>query len=251
MVGVDAAASSATTPASCSAVAHIKRIPSLLLMSLSASLQKNSRQLIFLLSSLLLVGARDHFQMEHDTRHNDGKILNLATIVGFALEGKVHRQACIHEGTPFAIPSDNCLVGLEMAARDKCPLAVIIDVGDKIVDQHPMIPLRQHAVWLLGWLTRPPDGIPDVIKVVKRHTRCTQVVGGEVLGGGTAALPELVAFAAEIYACNQHTHANVNSNTRSSCSGGIMWTNAASGDMSAKLGFPGAILLPDGPFWYH
>ena len=43
----------------------------------------------------------------------------------------------------------------------------------------------------------------------------------------------------------------VNSNTRSSCSGGIMWTNAASGDMSAKLGFPGAILLPDGPFWYH
>ena len=230
MVGVDAAASSATTPASCSAVAHIKRIPSLLLMSLSASLQKNSRQLIFLLSSLLLVGARDHFQMEHDTRHNDGKILNLATIVGFALEGKVHRQACIHEGTPFAIPSDNCLVGLEMAARDKCPLAVLVDVDDKIVDQHPTIPLRRHAIWLLGWLTRPPDGIPDVIEAVARHTRRTQVVGGEVPGGGVAALPELAAFATEINACNQ--------------------TQQVATYMSAKLGFPGAILSPDGPFWY-
>ena len=43
----------------------------------------------------------------------------------------------------------------------------------------------------------------------------------------------------------------VNSNMRFSCSGGIMWTSAASGNMSAKLGFPGAILLLDGPFWYH
>jgi hypothetical protein len=60
----------------------------------------------------LLVGALDHFQMEYDTRRDVGKILNLATVVGLALEGKVHRQACVHEGTPFAIPSDNCLVGL-------------------------------------------------------------------------------------------------------------------------------------------
>ena len=43
----------------------------------------------------------------------------------------------------------------------------------------------------------------------------------------------------------------VNSNMRSSCSGGIMWMNAASGDMSTKSRFPGAILSPDGPFWYH
>jgi hypothetical protein len=60
-----------------------------------------------------------HFQMEHDTRRNVGKILNLATVVGLALKGKVHWQACIHEGTPFAILLDNCLVGLEMAAGDK------------------------------------------------------------------------------------------------------------------------------------
>jgi hypothetical protein len=94
--------------------------------------------------------------MKHDTQRDVGKILNLATVVELALEGKVHQQACVHEGTPFAIPSDNCLVGLEMAAGDKCPLAVLVDVGDKIVDQHPTIPLQRHAVWLLGWLTRPP-----------------------------------------------------------------------------------------------
>ena len=88
-----------------------------------------------------LVGALDHFQMEHDTRCGVGKIMNLATVVGLALEGKVHRQACVHEGTPFAIPSDNCLLGLEMAAGDKCPLGVLVDVVDKIVDQHPTIPL--------------------------------------------------------------------------------------------------------------
>ena len=34
---------------------------------------------------------------------------------------------------------------------------------------------------------RPPDGIPDVIEAVAQHTRRTQVVGGEVLGGGAAA----------------------------------------------------------------
>ena len=90
---------------------------------------------------LLLGRTLDHFQMEHDTRRDVVKILNLATVVGLALEGKVHRQACVHEGTPFAIPSDNCLVGLEMAAGDKC-LAVVIVVGDKVLNQHPTIPLR-------------------------------------------------------------------------------------------------------------
>jgi hypothetical protein len=42
MVDVDAAAASATAPASCSAVARVKRIPSLLSMSSSVSLQKYS-----------------------------------------------------------------------------------------------------------------------------------------------------------------------------------------------------------------
>jgi len=84
----------------------------------------------------------------------------------------------------------------------------LVDVGDKIVDQHPTIPLRRHAAWLLGWLTRPPDGIPDVVEAVARHTHRAKVIGGEVLGGGAAALPEFAAIAAEIYAGNQHTHAN-------------------------------------------
>ncbi len=87
--------------------------------------------------------------MEHDPRRNVGKILNLATVVRLALEGKVHRQACVNEGAPFAVPSDDGLVGLKIAAGDKCPLAVLVDVGDKIVDQHPTIPLRRHAVWLV------------------------------------------------------------------------------------------------------
>jgi len=108
---------------------------------------------------LLLVGTLDQFEMEHDPRRDDGKILNLTTIVGLALEGKVHCQACINEGALFAIPLDDGLAGLEMAAGDKCPLTVLVDVGDKIVDQHPMIPLQQHALWLLGWLTRPPASI--------------------------------------------------------------------------------------------
>jgi len=47
---------------------------------------------------ILLVGALDHFQMEPDTRRDVGKILNLATVVGLALEGKVHRQACVLSG---------------------------------------------------------------------------------------------------------------------------------------------------------
>jgi len=51
------------------------------------------------------------------------KKMNLATVVGLALKGKVHRQACINKGAPFAIPSDDGLVGLEMAVGDKCPLA--------------------------------------------------------------------------------------------------------------------------------
>jgi hypothetical protein len=53
-----------------------------------------------------------------------------------------------------------------MVAGDKCPLAVLVDVGNEVVDQHPTILLRQHAFWLLGWLIRPPDCIPDVPEVV-------------------------------------------------------------------------------------
>ena len=89
---------------------------------------------------LLLIGTFYHFQVEHDPRRDVGKILNLANVVGLALKGKVHWQACVNEGAPFAIPSDDGLVGHEMAAEDKCPLAVLVDAGDKIVDQHPMIP---------------------------------------------------------------------------------------------------------------
>jgi hypothetical protein len=106
------------------------------------------------------------------------------------------------------MPSDDGLVGLNMVAGDKFSLAVCVDVGRKIVDQHPTIPLQRHAFWLLGWLTRPPDCIPDVVKTVVRHARRMQVVGGEVLGGGTVALPELSAMTTEIDAGDQHTHTN-------------------------------------------
>ena len=75
-------------------------------------------------------------------------------------------------------------------------------------NQHPTIPLQQHAIWLLRWLTRPLDDIPDVVEVVARHTRCMQVVGGEVLGGSATNLQELVVIATEFYAGDQHTHAN-------------------------------------------
>ncbi len=68
-------------------------------------------------------------------------ILDLASIVGLVLKGEVHREACINVGAPNTIPSDDCLVDLKMAARDKRPLAVLVDVGDKVVNQHPMIPL--------------------------------------------------------------------------------------------------------------
>ena len=55
---------------------------------------------------------------------------------------------------------------------------------------------------------RQHDGISDVIKAVEPHSHHPQVIGGEVLGGSTAALLELAAIAAEIDAGNQHTHTN-------------------------------------------
>ena len=61
-------------------------------------------------------------------------------------------------------------------------------------------------MWLLRWLTRPPDGIPNVVKAVAQHARRAKVVGGEVLLGGAVAIPELVVFATKIDAGTQHTH---------------------------------------------
>ena len=84
-----------------------------------------------------------------------------------------------------------------MAAGDERPRAVLVNVGDKVVDQHPTVLLRRHAVWLLRWLTRPPDGIPYVVEAVARHARRAKVVGGEVLRGGAAALPEVAASSSQ------------------------------------------------------
>jgi hypothetical protein len=57
------------------------------------------------------------------------------------LKGKVHQKACVNVGAPNAIPSplDDHLVSLNMVAGDKHPLAVLVVVGNEIVDQHPTI----------------------------------------------------------------------------------------------------------------
>ena len=85
----------------------------------------------------------------------------------FALKGKVHWEAFIHVDTPITAPTNDCLVGLDFIAGHEHTQAVSVDdAGDKVVNQHPMVLLQGHASWLFGWLTRPPDGIPDVVKVV-------------------------------------------------------------------------------------
>jgi hypothetical protein len=157
---------------------------------------------------LLLGRALDDLQSEHNPRRDVSEILDLGAVVGLALDRSIMGDPCVDEGPPDAIPTNHGLVGLEMAAGDERPHAVLVDVGDKVVDQHPTVLLRRHAVWLLRWLTRPPDGIPNVVEAVARHAHRAKVVGGEVLRGGAAALPEVAASSTKIDAADQHTHAN-------------------------------------------
>ena len=53
---------------------------------------------------------------------------------------------------------------------------------------------------------RPPDVVPDVIKMVVRHACLAQVVHREELGDNAAAVPELAAGATKIDASNQYTN---------------------------------------------
>ena len=71
--------------------------------------------------------------------------------------------------------------------------------GDKVVDQHPMVPLQGHAGWLFGWLSRPPDSIPvpDVFKWWLHDIRCAQVLRGEEFRVSATTLPELATVAAK------------------------------------------------------
>ena len=147
-------------------------------------------------------------ESEHNFWRNVSKILDLAAIVGLALKGKIHWEACVNKGAPNAMPLNDHLISLEMVARNKCPRTILINVGNEVIDQHPTVLLQQHAVWLLRCLTRPPDDIPYVVGAVARHARRAKVVGGEVLLGGAVAIPELVVFATKIDSGNQHTHTN-------------------------------------------
>ena len=115
---------------------------------------------------LLLGRALHDLESEHNSRRNVSKILDLASVVGLALERKIHWEASVNEGAPNAIPLNDRLVGLEMVARDERPCTILVDVGDMVVNQHPMGLLQRHAVWLLRWLTRPPDGMPYVVEAV-------------------------------------------------------------------------------------
>ena len=110
--------------------------------------------------------ALHNLESEHISRCDVSKILDLAAVVGLALEHKIHWEASVNEGAPNAIPSNDHLVGLELIARDKRPCGILVDVGVMVVDQHPTVLLRWHAAWLLRWLTRPPDGIPYVVEAV-------------------------------------------------------------------------------------
>jgi hypothetical protein len=102
--------------------------------------------------------------LQHNLRRDISKILDLAAVVRLALDCSVMWDPCVDVGPPDAIPTNHGLVGLEMANRDKHPRAVLVDVVDKVVNQHPMVLLQQHAVWLLRWLTRLPDGIMPVAR---------------------------------------------------------------------------------------
>jgi hypothetical protein len=50
--------------------------------------------------------------MGHDPSHDDGKILDLTTVVGLSLKGKVHWKACINKSTPGTILLADGLVNL-------------------------------------------------------------------------------------------------------------------------------------------
>ncbi len=103
--------------------------------------------------------------------HTEGQLMvcrlvDLAAVVGLAFERKIHWEASVDEGAPNAIPSNDHLVSLKMVVRDEHPRAILVDIGDMVVDQHPTVLLRRHAMWLLRWLTRPPDGTPYVVEAV-------------------------------------------------------------------------------------
>ncbi len=71
--------------------------------------------------------------------------MDLTSVVVLEFKSKVHQEPCINKDTPNAILSDNRLVDLKMATGDKHSLAVLVDVGDKVVNQHPTIQLRRYA----------------------------------------------------------------------------------------------------------
>ena len=84
---------------------------------------------------LLLGRALDDLQSEHNPRCGVSEILDLAAVVGLALDRGVMEDPCVDVGPSDAIPTQNGLVSLEMATGGEHPCAVLVDVGDKVVDQ--------------------------------------------------------------------------------------------------------------------
>jgi len=84
---------------------------------------------------LLLGRSLDDLQSEHNPRHDVSKILDLAAVVGLALDRGVMGDPCIDVGPSDAIPTNHGLVSLEMATGDEHLRAILVDVGDKVVNQ--------------------------------------------------------------------------------------------------------------------
>jgi hypothetical protein len=73
-----------------------------------------------------------------------------------------------------------------------------IEVGDKIINQHPPIPLRRRFGQLIRWLTEPSDGVLDVFPAIASHPCHLQIDGRKVIQDGATSLSKRAAISSKI-----------------------------------------------------
>ena len=127
------------------------------------------------------INAFHQLKTQHYSTSTTSSILYFTSIFGLAVNCYILRKAVIDPMASLSIPTAHGLINTNTVRRTEVICSVVIEVGDKVINQLPSVLLRRFGISRSRRLVTPPHCPEQVIKSVLRHpseakVRCRSIL---------------------------------------------------------------------------
>jgi hypothetical protein len=115
-----------------------------------------------------VLGRRHHLKLHHDSASSAGRILDLAPVLGLAINGDVLPQSLFNPMAGLTVPARHALIDTDELRWTKVRSSMRVYSFDKVA--HKSQPVR-HRSFVVSTLGRPAKGQrrPDIVESFPRH----------------------------------------------------------------------------------